>query len=149
MRVVSGRRTFFFPRPLDGGKWSASCPFQYIRWEKATGTHWIGAKGRSERCGEEGNLSLMSIIDSRFLCRPFLSLITIPTELSRFARDLSCRFISTFTIPSLISKKIKTYIRRIREILRGFNGFFCALTSIYECIKEFLVAYNLQKWAEH
>jgi hypothetical protein len=57
MPVVSGRRTSFFPRPLDGGKWSASCPFQYIRWEKATGTHWIVAKGRTERCGGERNLS--------------------------------------------------------------------------------------------
>lgn len=87
---VDGELLTFLCRVLDEGEWSASCPVQYIRWEKATGTHWIGGKGRSERCGEEGNMSLMSIIDPRFVCRPFLSLIILPTELSRFTRDLSC-----------------------------------------------------------
>jgi len=118
------------------------------RWEETTGTHWIGAKGRSERCGEEGNMSLISIIDPRFVCRPFLSLIIIPTELSRFTRDLSCWFISTFSTTPFISKRIKPYMGRTREILRDFKRFLC-LTSIYEFIKGFLVAYNLQRWAEY
>ena len=81
-----GELPTFLPRALDGGEWSASCPGRYIPWEIATGTHWIGARGRFGRCGEEENMFLMSIIDPRFLCRPFRSLITIPTELSRFAR---------------------------------------------------------------
>ena len=121
---VGGELLTFLPRVVDGGEWWASCPVQYIRWGKAAGTHWIGAKGRSGRCGEEENMSLMSIIDPRFLCRPFLSLITIPTELSRFTRNLSCWFISTFSTTSLISKRFRPYMRRIREVLRNFKLFF-------------------------
>jgi hypothetical protein len=122
---VGGELLTFLPRVLDGGEWSASCPVQYIRWEKATGTHWIESKGRSERFGGEENMSLMSIIDPRFLSRPFLSLITILTELSRFTWVLSCWFISTFSTSSLISKGVRPYTRRIKEIVRDFNRFLC------------------------
>jgi hypothetical protein len=39
---------------LDGGEWSASCPWRFIPGERAPGTHWIGGYvSLSGCCGEE------------------------------------------------------------------------------------------------
>jgi len=32
----------FLTPALDGAEWSASRPGDFIRWERAPGTHWIG-----------------------------------------------------------------------------------------------------------
>jgi hypothetical protein len=72
-----------------------------------------GPQSRSGRYGEEKNPFPVPGIDSRYLGRPCLSLVTIPTELSRHCVGekyscVRCEFLTAMTMKSTIFSDIMT-----------------------------------------